>query len=151
MERTQQIKDYKKSAALRQGTCCRAMGCRRFFGRKGFFFCTEGCNHCDRKAGEPAPPPEVYDLDDDCDASTVLLHVLGPPPPNVIIRRWRYDPEKAEHVLETYPENEEVTLESAVEVNKSEVVPEQAAELTEGPTKNEDDDSGDVEPKPHDE
>ena len=110
-ERLQQIDDYKKTSAVRQGTCCRALGCRRFFGRKGFFFCTEGCDHCDRTAGEPSPPPDTYDFEDDCDASTVLARVLGPPPPNVIIRRWRYDQEKTEYVLETFPEKEEVMME----------------------------------------
>jgi len=68
-------------------------------------FCTEGCTHCDRKAGDPAPPFEVHDFDDNHDASTVLMKVLGPPPPNVVIRRWRWDPEKGENVLDVYPED----------------------------------------------
>ncbi|KAL7579698.1 hypothetical protein ACA910_021844 [Epithemia clementina (nom. ined.)] len=112
VERLRQIEQYNKTAAVRQGTCCRVMGCRRFFGRKGFLFCTEGCDNCHQAAGEPAPPPEVYDLDDDIDASTILFRLFGPPPPNVVIRRWRYDPEKKTYFLETYPEKEEVILES---------------------------------------
>jgi hypothetical protein len=96
---------------VRHGTACRTLGCRRVFGRKGFFFCTEDltcqnvccCCHPDRKASEPAPPPEVHDFDDDWDASTVLIHALGPPPPNVVIRRWRWDPERGENFLDVYP------------------------------------------------
>jgi len=79
------------------------LGCRRVFGRRGVIFCTEGCNHCDRKAGEPAPPFETHDVDDYYDAASVLIKVIGPPPPNVVIRRWRWDPEKGENVLEIYP------------------------------------------------
>lgn len=104
-ERKKQVRRYKNARGpLRNSTLCRTMGCRRVFGRKGFCFCTEGCNHCDRKAGEPAPPMEVVDLDDYFDASTVLIKVLGPPPSHVVIKRWRYDPERGEQVLEVYPE-----------------------------------------------
>ena len=78
-------------------------GCRRFFGRKGVIFCTEGCTDCDRKAGEPAPPVEHHDFDDELDASTLLMQVLGPPPPNVVIRRWRWDPESQRNILDVYP------------------------------------------------
>ena len=84
-------------------TLCRSCGCRRFFGRKGVFFCTEGCDDCSRKAGDPAPPFDVHDFDNDWDASTVLLKVLGPPPKNVCMKRWRWDPEAGENYLEEYP------------------------------------------------
>jgi len=103
-----QIERYRKfTGPVRASTLCRIAGCRRFCGRKGFLFCTEGCHHCNRKAGEPAPPFECHDFDDDFDASTVLMKVLGPPPPNVLIKRWRWDPEKNENVLETIPEQSE--------------------------------------------
>lgn len=103
--RLKQIDRYERlHAPLRTSTLCRAGGCRRVFGRKGCFFCTEGCTHFDRQAGEPAPPLEEHDLDDYFDASTVLIEVLGPPPPNVVIRRWRWDPERNENILEVYPE-----------------------------------------------
>ena len=84
-------------------TLCRSCGCRRFCGRKGCFFCTEGCNNCSRKAGDPASPFDVNDFDNDWDASTVLMKVLGPPPKNVCIKRWRRDPETDENYLEVYP------------------------------------------------
>jgi hypothetical protein len=102
--RVRQLKRYQNfQAPVRQSTLCRAAGCRRFFGRKGVCFCTEQCcTHCDRKAGDPAPPFDDTDVDDYFDASTVLFRVLGPPPPNVVIRRWRWDPERNEQVLETY-------------------------------------------------
>jgi hypothetical protein len=32
-----------------------------------------------------------------------LLAVIGPPPANVVIQRWRWDPEKGEHFLEVHP------------------------------------------------
>jgi hypothetical protein len=72
-------------------------------GSKGCCFCTEGCSHRDRQAGEPAPPREIHDIDDEFDASTVLLKVIGPPPPHVVIRRFRYDPEIGEDVIDVYP------------------------------------------------
>lgn len=102
--RQRQLQRYQSfQGPVRQSTLCRAAGCRRFFGRKGVCFCTEGCcSHFDRRAGEPAPPFDHQDVDDYFDASTVLFKVLGPPPPNVVIRRWRWDPEKGEQVLETY-------------------------------------------------
>ena len=84
---------------------CRVLGCRRFVGRRGLIFCTEGCTDCSRKAGDPAPGFEEHDIDDDWDASTVLMKVVGPPPANVVIRRWRWDPEKGANILEAYPEN----------------------------------------------
>lgn len=84
-------------------TLCRACGCRRCFGRKGCCFCTEGCKGCSRKAGEPAPPFEDHDFDDEWDASTVLMKVLGPPPRDVCFRRWRWDPEAEKNYLESYP------------------------------------------------
>lgn len=81
---------------------CQLCGCRRVFGRRGFIFCTEGCTGCTHKAGDPAPPG-FGDGDDRFDASTVLMEVLGPPPPNVSIRRWRWDSVAEKHVLEDFP------------------------------------------------
>jgi hypothetical protein len=108
-ERQNQIRDWKTYyGPVNYSTFCRAGGCRRFFGRKGCIFCTEGCTDCDRKAGEPALPFEVHDIDDDWDASSVLIKVLGPPPANVVIRRWRWDPEAQKNILETYPESMEL-------------------------------------------
>jgi len=89
------------TGAVRNSTVCRSFGCRKFFGRGGFCFCTEGlcAGGCDRKATDPAPPFEDHYFDDDWDASTVLETVIGPPPPNVVIRRWRWDPEMQKNVL----------------------------------------------------
>ena len=109
-EREKQIARYEKISDAQYSSICRSMGCRRFFGRHGFIFCTEGCNQCDRKAGEPAPFPDTHEFDDDYDASLVLMKVVGPPPPNVIIKRWRWDPEKNEHFMDTYPNKEEAQM-----------------------------------------
>ena len=105
-ERVKQIENYENfHGPVLNSTLCRACGCRRCFGRKGCCFCTEGCTGCDRKAEEPAPPFEAHDFDDDWDASTVLMTVIGPPPPNVVIRRWRWDPETGENYLSVFPED----------------------------------------------
>ena len=98
------------------------LGCRRVFGRRGVIFCTEGCNNFDRKAGEPAPPFESHDVDEYYDASSVLIKVLGPPPPNVVIRRWRWDPEKGENVLETFPEGFDMDEEKGEEAEEADAV-----------------------------
>jgi hypothetical protein len=107
VERLKQIEAYDNYyGPMQHSTACQTYGCRRFFGRKGVCFCTEGCrcaSSSDRKAGEPAPPFEEHDFDDDYDASSVLLTVIGPPPANVVIQRWRWDEEKGEHFLEVYP------------------------------------------------
>ena len=95
------------TAPVRRSTVCQALGCRRVFGRKGLFFCTEGCSDfCwlkNKKPGDPAHPFEHRDLDDDNDASLVLRRVLGDPPATVKYTRWMYDEEKNENVLFTYP------------------------------------------------
>ena len=102
--RSLQIERYKQFIGpARNSTVCRTLGCRRVFGRKGFIFCTEGCTQFERKAGDPAPYFEEHDIDDNFDASSVLFEVLGPPPGNVVIRRWRWDPEKGENVLHVFP------------------------------------------------
>lgn len=92
---------------VRTSTVCRILGCRRVFGRKGLFFCTEGCsNFCwlhKKKPGDPPPPFEHRHLDDDNDASIVLHKVLGDPPTTVRYTRWTFDEETNEHVLVTYP------------------------------------------------
>jgi hypothetical protein len=104
--RLKQIEKYENfHGPVRSSTVCRAFGCRRCSGRKGCCFCTEGCKRSDRKAGDAAPPFEDHDFDDEFDASTVLMLVVGPPPANVFLRRWRWDPEKGENFLDTYPEN----------------------------------------------
>ena len=77
----------------------RSYGCRRFSGRRGLFFCTEGTclernpdnNCCSKKSGDPAPPFTTRDIDDENDASIVMMKVLGPPPVNVRYRRWMWD------------------------------------------------------------
>lgn len=108
-ETARQVESYENFVApVHYSTLCRACGCRRMYGRQGCCFCTEGCNNFDHKAGDPAPPFDEHDFDDEWDASTVLLKVLGPPPPNVVIRRWRWDPEKGENYLHTYPDSETV-------------------------------------------
>uniref|UniRef100_A0A7S1VK42 Uncharacterized protein n=1 Tax=Grammatophora oceanica TaxID=210454 RepID=A0A7S1VK42_9STRA len=96
-----QVKRYNEyTAPVRSSTVCRRGGCKRFFGRNGCCFCTEGCNHCcDRKAGDPAPPFDHRDIDDENDASVVLRKVLGDPPDNVVYKRWRIN-EDCEQVLE---------------------------------------------------
>lgn len=104
VERLKQIETYEQYyGPMQHSTACQTCGCRRFFGRKGVCFCTEGCASCDRKIGEPAPPFEEHDFDDDYDASSVLRSVIGPPPANVVIKRLRWDPEKCDHFLEVYP------------------------------------------------
>ncbi|GAX15728.1 hypothetical protein FisN_3Hh203 [Fistulifera solaris] len=114
-EAESQIQYYNSFyAPVRLSTFCRAWGCRRVCGRKGVCFCTEGCNHCDRKAGDPAPPLDVHDFDDECDASTILIKVLGPPPANVCIRRWRWDPELQKNVLDEYSTVQRARLEIAI-------------------------------------
>ena len=102
--RRRQSKLYEKyQGPVRSTTWCRKCGCRRFFGRKGCIFCTEGCNHFDRKSGDPAPPFDHRDIDDECDASVILRKVLGPPPDIVVYRRWEYKDESSnELVLATY-------------------------------------------------
>lgn len=62
-------------------------------------FCTEGCTDCSRKAGDPAPAFEDNDFDDAWDAQTVLIEILGPPPANEVVQRWKFDPEKNKNVL----------------------------------------------------
>jgi hypothetical protein len=110
VERLKQIETYDNYyGPMQHSTICQTYGCRRFFGRKGFCFCTEGCASCDRKTGEPAPPFVEHYFDDDYDASSVLLSVIGPPPANVVVRRWRWDPEKGEQFLEFYPPPEDST------------------------------------------
>lgn len=110
IERLEQMDAYSNfHGPVRVSTVCRAFGCRRFYGRKGFCFCTEGCDTCwsdccTRQAGDPAPPFTIdHDFDDEWDASSVLLTVIGPPPTNVVIRRWRYDPETNANYLDIYP------------------------------------------------
>lgn len=100
--RQQQIGRYTNfKYPVRYSTICRAMGCRRLFGRKGLIFCTEGCNDnkaagcCYTKLGmqseDPFAPPSHPDLDDHCNAAHVLQAVLGDPPQNVVYRRWVWD------------------------------------------------------------
>ena len=113
IERQQQIYDYTNYRGIvNKSTVCRGFGCRRCYGRKGCCFCFEGCDTCyadncgpsRRKAGDPAPPlTKDHDIDDEWDASSILLKVIGPPPSNVVIKRWRYDPEKNENYLDIYP------------------------------------------------
>jgi hypothetical protein len=89
-----QIEYYNKyQGPVRSSTVCRKAGCRRFCGRKGCLFCTEGCDHFDRKAGEPAPPFYHRDVDDENDASVILRKILGPPPNNVVYKRWEFQDE----------------------------------------------------------
>jgi len=87
---------------VRSSTLCKRSGCRRFFGRKGCIFCTEGCDNFSRKAGDPAPPFDHRDTDDENDASVVLRKVLGPPPRNVVYKRWEFDEESGESMLVTH-------------------------------------------------
>ena len=91
------MENYKQfTGPVRKSTCCRALGCRRFFGRRGFIFCTEGCGDpnsscCSKKAGDPAPPFRYKDIDDINDASIVMRKVLGDPPSNVKYNRWEWN------------------------------------------------------------
>jgi hypothetical protein len=115
-DRTKQIENYSANHGPvgDTSTICRALGCRRFFGRKGVIFCTEGCSNCSRKAGDPAPPFEDQDFDDTWDAQIVLMSVLGPPPSNVVVRRWKYDPEKGDNTLTMFPEGPQDEIELKV-------------------------------------
>jgi hypothetical protein len=107
IENAKQVEDFSTFyGPLYLSTLCRSCGCRRCLGRKGLFFCSEGCTNCSRKRNDPAPHFETYDFDNDWDASTVLLTVLGPPPKNVHIRRWRWDPVACKQYLELYPSEE---------------------------------------------
>lgn len=86
---------------------CRACGCKRLFGRKGLIFCTEGCdNLCylrKKNKGDPPPPFDHRDIDDENDASLILRKVLGDPPAHCLYTRWVFDEERNENVLITYP------------------------------------------------
>jgi hypothetical protein len=77
------------------------------------------------------------------------MKVIGPPPPNVVIKRWRWDAEKNEYFLEIYPNAEEVAFESKeVAFESKEVAFESkdvAFESKEEPAEEE----GDNETKPH--
>jgi len=100
--RRKQITIYKSFIAKqRTSTVCRKCGCRRCHGRKGCCFCTEGCNHMDRKAGEPAPPFDHRDMDDENDASIILRKVMGDPPSNVVYTRWEWSDIEQANVLVT--------------------------------------------------
>ena len=97
----------------RLSTICQVFGCRRFFGRKGFLFCTEGCNdnpragccyrNLHRQSGGPFPPPAHPDWEDDHDAVRVLQAVLGDPPRNVVYQRWEWDDETKGYVVVKLP------------------------------------------------
>ena len=102
--RRKQIAYYEDyQAPVRSSILCQKCGCRRFWGRKGCCFCTEGCNHCGRKAGDPAPPFEHRDVDDECNASAILRNVLGAPPNNVVYRQWEFKDESSkEMIIVTY-------------------------------------------------
>lgn len=102
--RKKQIDFYEKyQGPVRSSTWCQKCGCRRFFGRKGCLFCTEGCHHFDRKGGDPAPPFDHRDVDDEFDASVILRKVIGPAPKNVVYRRWEFKDESSDElVLATY-------------------------------------------------
>lgn len=96
LARRRQIERYETFVGpVQKSTYCRAMGCRRVFGRRGALFCTEGCCTCCqsgavRRQGphEPFPPFQHRDLDDDYCASTILATCLGDPPSNVVYKRW---------------------------------------------------------------
>ena len=102
--RKKQIDHYQHyQGPIRSSTFCRKCGCRRFCGRHGCCFCTEGCDHFDRKSGDPAPPFDHHDVDDENDASVILRKVLGDPPKNVVCRRWEFENESSNDVvLRTY-------------------------------------------------
>lgn len=89
--RMQNIFDYKSFyGPVRNSTLCRAWGFRRFFGRRGFLFCTEDCSPrgcCSHRKGQPAPAFHHEDIDDDNDASKILQIVLGDPSSNILINR----------------------------------------------------------------
>ena len=108
--RVKQIDAYKSfRGPVQVSTVCRMCGCRRACGRRGCCFCTEGCSkesreiRKNRKPGDPFPPFEHRDWDDDNDASKVLMKVLGDPPKDVVYTRWDYDEEQGKNVLVTYP------------------------------------------------
>jgi hypothetical protein len=111
--RVKQIDRYKQfRGPVQVSTVCKMCGCRRCHGRRGCCFCTEGCSkkskemRKNRKKGDPFPPFEHRDWDDDNDASKILMKVLGDPPKDVVYTRWDYDEEKGENVLVTYPKTE---------------------------------------------
>lgn len=93
--RDKQVQTYKDfHGPVRKSTVCKALGCRRVFGRRGFIFCTEGCTDCcSKKSKDPAPSFTYGDIDDINDASVVLRKVLGEPPMNVTYHRWEWDEE----------------------------------------------------------
>lgn len=115
-----QIDRYENfKGPVRNSTMCASLGCRRVFGRKGFFFCTEGCikddanagccyGKLDRKPGDPFPPHNHHhkDIDDEWDASRVLQKILGNPPRNVLFKRWEMNNESGKYGVVTYPQKE---------------------------------------------
>jgi len=101
IRRRKQIDAWKTfNGPVHESTLCRALGCKRFCGRNGCIFCFEGCCSERHKLGEPAPPFEQRDIDDENDASVVLRKVLGEPPANVVYKRWEFNDE-GEHTLVT--------------------------------------------------
>jgi hypothetical protein len=92
IKRLQQIEAWKSYYGPRKtSTLCRTLGCKRFCGRNGLIFCFEGCCAESHKTGEPAPPFDQRDIDDENDASVVLRKVLGDPPANVVYKRWEFN------------------------------------------------------------
>lgn len=116
MLRDKQVQTYKLFIGpVRKSTLCRAFGCRRVFGRRGFFFCSEGCNDPNstcfsKKHKDPAPPFRYEDIDDINDASVVMRKVLGDPPSNVTYHRWVWDEECKEFDLVSPQKSESESL-----------------------------------------
>ncbi|CAB9529109.1 expressed unknown protein [Seminavis robusta] len=123
-QRQRQIKLYKEfKEPVRLSTWCRKLACQRCFGRKGVVFCTEGCccedDNTHRTMGRcysnlkqqalpqddnpPFAPYSHADWDDDHNAATILQQVLGNPPPNVVYRKWQYDPDTKQHIVVQSP------------------------------------------------
>jgi len=133
--RIKQIEAYETFyGPVRNSTVCRGFGCRRFFGRRGCIFCTEGCCTSSKKPDEPAPPFEHRDIDDENDASVILRKVLGDPPVDVVYKKWELN-EQGENIV--------VALEASSSGKKQE-----DAELG---LVCADVETGEVEIKPHDE
>jgi hypothetical protein len=102
---------------VRLSTVCQILGCRRFCGRKGLCFCTEGCNDnppagccykdLGRRPGDPFPPQPHPDLDDEQTAIRVLQTVLGNPPPNVVYKQWEMDSSSGKYTVVTHRATQE--------------------------------------------
>ena len=76
-------------------TVPQCMGCDRWCGRKGVFFCTEDINNCFTHKKKTIAPPHETPLSyehGEYSAADVLWRVVGPPPADVVHRTGPHAP-----------------------------------------------------------